>query len=74
MIIPYKEYITDFAKNNAKLNNEEKIGLKHAHEEADKFLKESSGVVNYLVKEFEMKKMLNYTLEQLFQKQVLLTH
>jgi hypothetical protein len=56
MIIPYKEYITDFAKNNAKLNNEEKIGLKHAHEEADKFLKESSGVVNYLVKEFEMKK------------------
>ena len=57
MIIPYKEYITDFAKDNAKLKgDDEKSGLKHAHEEADKFLKESSGVVNYLVKEFEMKK------------------
>ena len=57
MIIPYKEYITDFAKDNAKLKgDDEKSGLKHAHEEADKFLKESAGVVNYLVKEFEMKK------------------
>ena len=33
-----------------------KMGLKYAHDEADKFLKESSNIVNYLVKEFEMKK------------------
>ena len=56
MIIPYKEYIRDFAKDNAKLYGEDKDGLKYAHDEADKFLKESSSVVNYLVKEFEMKK------------------
>ena len=56
MIIPYKEYIRDFAKDNAKLYGEDKEGLKYAHDEADKFLKESSSVVNYLVKEFEMKK------------------
>jgi len=56
IIIPYKEYIRDFAKDNAKLYGEDKEGLKYAHDEADKFLKESSSVVNYLVKEFEMKK------------------
>ena len=56
MIIPYKEYIRDFARENAKLDSLEKQGLKYAHDEADKFLKESSNIVNYLVKEFEMKK------------------
>ena len=56
IIIPYKEYIRDFAKENAKLDSSDKMGLTYAHNEADKFLKESSNIVNYLVKEFEMKK------------------
>ena len=56
IITPYKEYIRDFARDNAKLDSSDKMGVKYAHDEADKFLKESSNIVNYLVKEFEMKK------------------
>ena len=56
IITPYKQYFRDFARENAKLDSSDKMGLKYAHDEADKFLKESSNIVNYLVKEFEMKK------------------
>ena len=56
LIIPYKEYIKDFAKENAKMDPRDREGLNHAKKETEKFLNESSNVVNYLVKEFEMKK------------------
>ena len=56
LIIPYKEYIKDFAKENAKMDSRDREGLNHAKKETEKFLNESSNVVNYLVKEFEMKK------------------
>ena len=56
IVIDYKKYIKDFAIHDSKLISEEKDGVKYAKEEVDKFLKESSGIINYLVKEFEMKK------------------
>ena len=56
IIIDYKKYIKDFAIHDSKLDSYDKDGVKYAKEEVDKFLKESSGIINYLVKEFEMKK------------------
>ena len=56
MIIPYKEYIKDFAKDDAKLSRTEKEDLQKCKDKTKKFMDESSSVVNYLVKEFEMKK------------------
>jgi len=56
LIIPYKEYIKDFAKDDAKLLRSEKEDLQKCKDKTKKFMDESSGVVNYLVKEFEMKK------------------
>ena len=56
LIIPYKEYIRDFAREDAKLSSDEKSDLTKCKEKTKKFMDESSSVVNYLVKEFEMKK------------------
>ena len=56
LIIPYKEYIKDFAKDDAKLSRTEKEDLQKCKDKTKKFMDESSSVVNYLVKEFEMKK------------------
>ena len=56
LIVPYKEYIKDFAKDDNKLDVNDKNDLRRCKEKANNFLKESSSVVNYLVKEFEMKK------------------
>jgi len=56
LIIPYKEYIKDFAREDAKLSSDEKSDLTKCKEKTKKFMDESSSVVNYLVKEFEMKK------------------
>ena len=56
LIIPYKEYIKDFAKDDAKLSSHEKEDLQKCKDKTKKFMDESSSVVNYLVKEFEMKK------------------
>ena len=51
IVIDYKKYIKDFAIHDSKLDSYEKDGVKYAKEEVDKFLKESSGIINYLVKE-----------------------
>ena len=56
LIVPYKEYIKDFAKDDARLMTTEKEELQKCKDKTKKFMDESSGVVNYLVKEFEMKK------------------
>ena len=56
LIIPYKTYIKDFLKHDSKLDLNEKSELRKCKEETQKFMNESSGIVNYLVKEFEMKK------------------
>ena len=56
LIVPYKEYIKDFAKDDARLMTNEKEELQKCKDKTKKFMDESSGVVNYLVKEFEMKK------------------
>jgi hypothetical protein len=56
LIIPYKEYIKDFAKDDNQLSPNHKDDLRKCKEKANNFLKDSSSVVNYLVKEFEMKK------------------
>ena len=56
LIIPYKKYIKDFAMYDSKLPDYEKSNLSDVKQDTVKFLKESSNVVNYLVKEFEMKK------------------
>ena len=56
LIIPYKEYIKDFAKYDNQFDVNDKDNLRKCKEKANNFLKESSSVVNYLVKEFEMKK------------------
>ena len=56
LIIPYKKYIKDFAMYDSKLADYEKSNLSMIKQDTVKFLKESSNVVNYLVKEFEMKK------------------
>jgi len=56
LIVPYKEYVKDFAKDDAKLSPTEKEELQKCKDKTKKFMDESSSVVNYLVKEFEMKK------------------
>ena len=56
LIIPYKKYIKDFAMYDSKLSDFEKHNLSNVKQDTVKFLKDSSNVVNYLVKEFEMKK------------------
>lgn len=56
LIIPYKKYIRDFAVYDSKLMSFEQSNLSLVKQETKKFLDESSNVVNYLVKEFEMKK------------------
>ena len=56
LIIPYKKYIRDFAKHDSKLDTRDKEDLSTAKQTTKKFLSDSSNIVNYLVKEFEMKK------------------
>ena len=56
ILIPYKQVIKDFLKQDSKLNSHDKGELQKQKIETQKFLKDSSNVVNYLVKEFEMKK------------------
>ena len=56
LIIPYKKYIKDYAVYDSKLPDYEQSNLSSVKQDTVKFLKESSNVVNYLVKEFEMKK------------------
>jgi len=56
LIIPYKKYIRDYAVYDSKLQPYEQSNLSLVKQETKKFLDESSNVVNYLVKEFEMKK------------------
>jgi len=56
LIIPYKTYIKDFAKSDNKLDSNDKSNLRKCKEATQKFMNESSSIVNYLVKEFEMKK------------------
>ena len=56
LIIPYKKYIRDFAVYDSKLMSFEQSNLSLVKQETKKFLDESSNIVNYLVKEFEMKK------------------
>ena len=56
LIIPYKKYIKDFAKHDSKLDEKDKNDLSVAKQTTKKFLSDSSNIINYLVKEFEMKK------------------
>jgi len=56
IIIPYSKYIKDHLIHDSKLDSYDKALLAQTKEETKKFMKESSSVVNYLVKEFEMKK------------------
>ena len=56
LIIPYKKYIRDFAVYDSRLDSYDQVALSTVKQDTVKFLKESSNVVNYLVKEFEMKK------------------
>ena len=56
LIIPYKKYIRDYAMYDSKLSDYDQVALSTVKQDTVKFLKESSNVVNYLVKEFEMKK------------------
>jgi len=56
LIIPYKKYIRDFARYDSKLDTRDREDLSTAKQTTKKFLSDSSNIVNYLVKEFEMKK------------------
>ena len=56
IIVPYSKYIKDHYIFDSKLDSYDKALLTNAKEDTKKFMKESSSVVNYLVKEFEMKK------------------
>ena len=56
ILVPYKQVIKDYLKQDSKLDPFEKGELQKQKNETQKFLKDSSNVVNYLVKEFEMKK------------------
>jgi len=56
LIIPYKKYIRDYAVYDSKLQPYEQHNLSIVKQDTKKFLDESSNIVNYLVKEFEMKK------------------
>ena len=57
MIIPYKKFIKDNMLNDAKEQHQLYIdGNQKIENQTKQFIKDSSNVVNYLVKEFEMKK------------------
>src|SRR5210317_1615507 len=57
MIIPYKKFIKDNMLNDAKEQHQLYIdGNQRLENDTKQFIKDSSNVVNYLVKEFEMKK------------------
>ena len=57
LIIPYKEYLSDNIKYyNTESKKHKEPGVKTHKDIFDKFIKESHGCVNYMVKEFEMKK------------------
>jgi hypothetical protein len=57
LIIPYKKFIKDNMINDAREQAEIYIkGNKNLEEKTKQFIKDSSNVVNFLVKEFEMKK------------------
>ena len=57
LIVPYQTFIKDNIKNDLKEESSLYIeGNKKLEEKTKEFIKESSNVVNYLVKEFEMKK------------------
>src|SRR6056300_1514792 len=58
LIIPYKKFIKDIAIYDKSYNNTEhdKQQINKAKVRTQKFMKESSNVVNFLVKEVEMKK------------------
>ena len=56
LIIPYSKFIRDNAIYDSKHDDYNKESIKKAKEDTKKFINESSNVVNYLVKEFEMKK------------------
>ena len=56
LLIPYKKYIKDFAKHDSLLDTNDKNNLSTTKQTTKKFLSNSSNIVNYLVKEFEMKK------------------
>ena len=57
LIVPYQTFIKDNIKNDLKEQHQLYIeGNKKLEEETRQFIKDSSNVVNYLVKEFEMKK------------------
>ena len=56
LIIPYKKYIRDLARDDSKLDTRDREDLSTAKQTTKKFLSDSSNIVNYLVKEFEMKK------------------
>ena len=57
LIIPYKEYLSDNIKYyNTESRKHKEPGVKTHKDIFDKFIKESHGCVNYMVKEFEMKK------------------
>ena len=56
LLIPYKKYIKDFAKHDSQLDTNDKNNLSTTKQTTKKFLSNSSNIVNYLVKEFEMKK------------------
>src|SRR6056300_417015 len=57
MIIPYKKFIKDNMIKDAQERAEQYIeGNQKIENETKQFIKDSSNVVNYLVKEFEMKK------------------
>ena len=58
LIVPYKKYLSDNIKhyNSEMKKHPKREGVKTHKEIFDKFVKDSYGCVNYMVKEFEMKK------------------
>ena len=58
LIIPYNKFIRDIMLYDKEQNNDEynRGQIEKARIRTQKFIKDSSNVVNYLVKEFEMKK------------------
>jgi hypothetical protein len=58
LIVPYQKFIRDcmvYDKNNQNTENDIQA-INKAKDKTNKFMKDSSNVVNFLVKEFEMKK------------------
>jgi len=56
LIVPFKTYLSDNIKHYNSQRKEKTLGAKTHKEIFDKFIKDSYGCVNYMVKEFEMKK------------------